>query len=384
MPEAMKVLIGLESRLSQDQIESMGRGLEQLRPGYDRLATMFDFSTVIARVDGVTTEEHPPPQPGGAVLVPLPNFRGLTGFVAHMPSLLLRSWRSCTGASLVVLPVPGFSTLPLWVSARLRGVPVLVHVVGDAAEVPVSIGHPALRRLFRWIARSQVAGAHAAWYVTATTLQRRYPTSAASFGAPNLRVDPGWFAAPRPRIPINPCRLCFVGSLEQDYKGLHLLLAALKEVDALNWTLTVVGDGRQRSRLMGLAEQYGLGERIEWCGFLGRNEVRTALQAAHLFVLPSLTEGMPRALMEAMAAGAACVASRVGGVPELLPTHALVTPGDVSGLCSVLVRLITNEQARYQLAVECHRRASTFKPDEIDAQRTAFLRAVVETLPSRT
>ena len=85
--------------------------------------------------------------------------------------------------------------------------------------------------------------------------------------------------------------------------------------------------------------------------------VRRALDAADLFVLPSLTEGLPRALLEAMAKGLPAVASAVGGIPELLPSEFLVPAGQAHQLAERIHRLMSADAAR-EVAGERNRRVA--------------------------
>lgn len=87
-----------------------------------------------------------------------------------------------------------------------------------------------------------------------------------------------------------------------------------KEVDGAY--LLLVGDGEQRENLVELAKTLGVGARVIFAGW--RTDIYAALAAMDLFALPSINEGMGKALVEAMYAGLPCVGTRVGGVPELL------------------------------------------------------------------
>src|SRR5690606_9222127 len=115
-----------------------------------------------------------------------------------------------------------------------------------------------------------------------------------NFGIPNLHLDPGWYRAPdRDRDRAVPLRLVFVGSLEQRYKGLHVLLESLAQLPrtTATWHLDVVGDGAFRGEAMTQARSLGIADQITWHGAIAREAVRQVLHAGTVFVMPSLTEG---------------------------------------------------------------------------------------------
>jgi len=113
-------------------------------------------------------------------------------------------------------------------------------------------------------------------------------------------------------------------------------------------TLTLIGDGPLRESMQRKAARRGLGERVRFTGLLAHAEVEKAIQAAHIFVLPSKTsksgdmEGIPVALMEAMGAGMPVIATRHSGTPELVEHEVsglLSEEGDRAGLAANMERL---------------------------------------------
>ena len=113
-------------------------------------------------------------------------------------------------------------------------------------------------------------------------------------------------------------------------------------------TLDLIGDGADRARLERLRDELGLGDDVGFHGSKRTDEVRTALDEADIFVLPSVRDatgrmdGIPVALMEAMASGLAVVATRLSGIPELVipeETGLLVTPESPEELASAICRL---------------------------------------------
>jgi len=132
-----------------------------------------------------------------------------------------------------------------------------------------------------------------------------------------------------------------IGRLEPQ-KGVDVLIRALADVE--DATLLVVGDGSEREKLEELARAVGVSERVEWKGW--SDTPRSYLGMLDVFVLPSRNEGFPLALLEALLAGTAVVATDVGSVAEAIrdgETGLLVPPEDHIALAGALRRLIEDQ-----------------------------------------
>jgi starch synthase (maltosyl-transferring) len=141
-------------------------------------------------------------------------------------------------------------------------------------------------------------------------------------------------------VPEGACMALFVGRLNVQ-KGLPTLLDAAAKVIATrpDWHLVLAGDGPEGTWLASrLASEPDLVARVHPLGL--RADVPELLKAADVLVLPSLWEGMPNAVLEAMAAGRAVVATAVEGTEELVVPHVtgwLVPPGDANALADALL-----------------------------------------------
>jgi len=157
---------------------------------------------------------------------------------------------------------------------------------------------------------------------------------AASFEAvPNV-VDDDVFHPASGFSTDGTLRLVTVGNLV-DVKGHRYLLEAMRLLRAgRTVTLDVIGDGELRRDLVSLTDSLGLNGDVRFLGQRPKAEVAARLRAADIFVLPSLGENMPCALLEALVCGLPSVASRVGGVPEVLGEGCGVTvePGSAEAL----------------------------------------------------
>jgi len=150
-------------------------------------------------------------------------------------------------------------------------------------------------------------------------------------------------------------RVLVVGRIERE-KGHAILLEAVAALrgEGLEVELEVVGDGSVRERLSGRAQELGIGEQVTFAGKAGQDTIHEHYAAADLFCLPSLGEGVPVVLMEAMAMGLAVVATRVGGVPELVEdglSGRLVSPGSPSQLAAAIAELAVDPERRRRMGV---------------------------------
>jgi glycosyltransferase involved in cell wall biosynthesis len=134
-------------------------------------------------------------------------------------------------------------------------------------------------------------------------------------------------------------RLLTAGLLDTERKGVDLLLEALAlvpERDGL--VLDVVGDGRLRPRYEALAARLGLGDAVVFHGLKPKPELAALMREADLFVLASRYENNPCVVLEAMASGLPVVATRVGGVPEVVDgqSGSLAPPNDPAAFAAEL------------------------------------------------
>jgi len=165
-------------------------------------------------------------------------------------------------------------------------------------------------------------------------------------------VDVERFTLPASRD-WSEARLLFVGRVVYQ-KGLDLLLPALVELNYLDSGLTVIGDGPQRAALERLAATLGLAARVHFAGWQRGTDLERHYQNATLFVFPSRHEGMPNAVLEAMASGLPVIATRIAGNEELVidnETGLLVPTEDIAALKEACEKMISNPNLRERMGV---------------------------------
>ena len=386
----MRVLLTSEARFERTPDGEIWGPPAYGRALWARYLDVFSSVMIAARVADVTvaspgcvTASSPDVQ-----FCPLVPYSGLSGLLTNLPRVRASVVSAVHDTTAIIVRAPSpIAYLTSRAAARV-GRPFAVEIVGDSDQV-FSRGafHHPLRVPIRWVAgstqRQLSREAIAVLYVTQTVLQRRYPSHGQAYAASDAALDDLAFASEDLHEWRPPAEfvLVTVGGLDQPYKGTGILLDAVHELrrQGAGVKLRIVGDGRLLAHYKRQGEALGLSRVVEFVGQQDRAGVRAALDSAHLFVLPSLTEGLPRALLEAMARGLPAVATNVGGVPELLPSECLVPPRDAHALAVRIEQMMGDQPGRRRLghrnrahARRYHERChSTIRRDFLTAVRHA-------------
>ncbi len=245
--------------------------------------------------------------------------------------------------------------LPALVARRLHGTP-FVTTYGFWYEKLA--GSPARARVRRLLER---VGLPAAAAVIVTTEQlrahvvRRVPPERVRL-VPN-GVDTTTFV-PVPRKRRDVREVVYVGRLSAE-KNVETVVEALGKLGGRHAVrLTVVGDGPCREAILSAAKHLAVDVRL--LGFVDHRRLPALLADADVFVLPSLTEGHPKALLEAMSTGLPCLASDVDGNRAVVApgeTGLLFDPRDASGLADALDRVFTDGELARRLGKAARVRA---------------------------
>jgi len=172
-------------------------------------------------------------------------------------------------------------------------------------------------------------------------------------------------------------RLITIATLTR-IKGIETLLKALQDITDAE--LVVVGDGPERENLEKLASDLKLENRVRFVGQVPHDQIWKHLFSSSIFVLPSLSEGLPRALLEAMACGLFVIASKVGGIPEVIKdgwNGILVSPHDPKALKDAIVRSLGDRKLVETTGERNKLEAQRFILDRVAERQFLFLSSIV-------
>lgn len=215
-------------------------------------------------------------------------------------------------------------------------------------------------------------------YVTNDFLQRRYPTNGKSCGCSDVVLNEINDLDLQSRLnKINPLDfdkkiiLGTVANVGMKYKGHRYVFEAIHELKKLgkNFEYRLIGNGDQ-ARLRALVKKLGIEQEVIFLGSLPHKEVFEELKAIDVYIQPSLQEGLPRAVVEAMSLACPVIGSNVGGIPELISQDMLFKKKDSNQLANIIENL-TKEKLIIE-AMNNFGKAKEFEDKKLKKIRSTF------------
>jgi glycosyltransferase involved in cell wall biosynthesis len=281
---------------------------------------------------------------------------------------------------IVICKIPDWIGTAGVVGSWLSRKPTVLHIVGDWVEFAQIIRINVLVKMFMsfFVRFLLILSCSLSNAVITQSIKIRDSLMRLGVNARKISVilessvDNAFFRAPRKMSTYDCKTILYVGRLSSE-KGLLILIKAVHLLKKTyghqeGFKLVILGDGKVMGALKGEIKEYGMDGMVELKGFVPHGEVINYLNNCYVLVLPSLTEGNPKVLMEAMAATKPIVATCVGGIPEIVKDGVnglLVRPNDASDLAEALHKLLKDESLSIKLGEEGRRRAEKYKLERI-------------------
>ena len=164
-------------------------------------------------------------------------------------------------------------------------------------------------------------------------------------------------------------KILFIGRLHP-VKGVKYLIRAMERVlkEIPEAKLILVGDGKEREMLETLSKQLSINNSVQFVGIVPHEKVHTFLQQADVFVLPSISEGFPNVILEAMACGLPVIATRVGGIPDIIidgTNGYLVEVKDAHAIAERILLLLQNEILKKEISANNEQKVKKYTWDAV-------------------
>ncbi|MFQ5473424.1 MAG: glycosyltransferase family 4 protein [Dehalococcoidia bacterium] len=316
------------------------------------------------------------------------DYLGFWNFLRHLPRVFRDCGRAVAEPGPVLLRMGNISFM-CWLHLMLARRPYAFEVVGHAGLGATTVKNVQLLhlgRLIGWVqhrlCRIQASRAACASYVS-EYVRSLYPTRCGrEWVFSSVKLPDSAYREPRSEQAFDHTRkrIVSVGRVEPE-KGHHVLIQAAAEMKRGgfdDFTVDIAGPGSRIEAMRQLAAELGVADHVKLLGFVqpGPN-LESLLDRSDLFVLPSLTEGMPRARLEALARGLPAIGSRTGGITEVLPQGSQVSPDDAQTLANVIVSSAGNPERLAAMSRQGVATARAYRHDLMNDRKHAFWRTIV-------
>ena len=363
---------------------SFARYVDSLAPYFDEIVLCVP---VLDRGRGAGT----PIRSKNVTLAPLPNYDGPLQFYPRLPVMVPRILRFVRDVDLVHCRVPTPAAVVASLCARLFGRPRFLLVVGDLQALLPTMPYRGLKRLL-WRAYTafeelniQWMANHALTFANGEALTLKHSRRGrAVIRTQTTTIDADAIGS-REDTCAAPCVRLLTVSRIDPRKGLRVLPGAvgLLVAGGCDATVDIVGPvvgapgEEERAAIESLAEEHAVADRVSLVGPIPLEQLLPRYRAYDVFVLPTLPgEGVPRVLLEAMAAGLPVVASRVSGIPSLI-THGanglLVEAPSAREVADAVMRIVRDAGLRRRLIADGY---ATARAHTLQAQAARMMQDV--------
>ncbi|MEA3400088.1 MAG: glycosyltransferase [Armatimonadota bacterium] len=384
----MRLVVAAQQKLLERDGDYVAatKGYERL---FGRYFEVFEEVVVLAQtIDEADWEGIRATGPGVSI-VPLPRIGRSLQLVVGLPTIERRLAEMRLPDDAYLLRFPGVVADVLGRRLIREGRPFGIEVAGDPHLTFGPEGHrhplaPVVRWHFMRVLRRQCASAAAVAY-TSRSQRVRYPPAEDAFVTYYSYLSlPEEHLVQKPRSfpESGHLRLICVAALQRMFKSPDVAIDALAKCVAsgLDLELVWVGGGRLLEPMRRRAQRRGVAGRVTFTGQLPSGRpVLEQLDAADLFLLPSRAEGLPSALLEAMARALPCIASDVGGIPDLLAEDDLVPPGRSDALARRIMEVAGDRSRMERMSKRNLQTAWNYRDEVVDQRRRAFYQAVKQT-----
>ncbi|GAB2021895.1 hypothetical protein RyT2_09690 [Pseudolactococcus yaeyamensis] len=305
----------------------------------ERYLNVFDEVTIFARTSSekkIVPATYNKITKKGIKFVEIPDVQGAVALAKKAPQIILSFKKAQKGHDVVILRAPSPLSLLLYrfVSKKAVFGAEFMMAANKFFEKEGKIWE-SVNSFFDREGKRLCYTANGVSYVTEWKLQEQYPPRASevisdqyfttSYSSINLRKEffkpKVWQDNPKEFVIVH------VGFMDSYRKGQDILIEAVSILvkKGIPVRLQLVGDGEKKAAFEALATKLSIINQVDFLGGMSdKNEIGKVLEAAHLFVLPSQSEGLPRVIIEAMAKGLPVIASDVDGIPELVQDELMI------------------------------------------------------------
>lgn len=291
-------------------------------------------------------------------------------------------------SSMLVVRCPSLLGIKAAKIAKQLGKPYMAEVMGDAWDAYWyhSISGKLIAPFFYYMTKKCIAGANYALYVTKEFLQKRYPCPGLTVSASNVLLESVDANALQRRLisysstkQLNSeITLMTTGAVDVAAKGQRYVIKAIPALNryGIKVKYYIVGGG-DKTQLHNLAKELGVLNQVVFLGRQPLNRVFELLDSIDIYIQPSLQEGLPRSVIEAMSKGCLVIGSMTAGTPELVPSDCLIRKCHVKDIVNKIIYIQNlSPETKVAISKRNFEKAEEYLCDILDERRNNFYKLI--------
>lgn len=341
-----------------------------------RTINVVDFST-ISELERIQISES-------LLITELPLVQTSKEYAVNLPKLYFRIKKSLSHCDRAIIRTPSIIALIAYFCSRRLSLPFAVEVVANSKEISKNSNIYTEKSVFMildFFQNRMCKNALAVGYVC-RSLQAIYPSNVNAYidYYSSIDLSLNFYDAPRELVFKKKYQIIHVSNVISDnnMKGHFTVVKVLKEIvsKGLNVNVEFVGNIRGGDSLKEYIKSLNLCDNVIFAGKLNKDQLRNELLQSDVFLFPSASEGLPRVLIEAGALGLPCIASNVGGIPDIVSEDCLFSVDDINGFASKVTQLLNCEDYYKIKSSEIFKTSLKYNNDVLNAKRTALYKFI--------
>ena len=348
-----------------------------------RYLSVFDEVTVITREKDKETEKgnitgYKKTNGEGIHVDPIQNYKDIPDAIKNKKKIQKEIEEKLKNVDKAIIRMPSVIGMFACESCIKSKKPYMIEMVAcpwDGYLNHARLGGKILAPIMTLLTKKYVKKAPKVLYVTNEFLQKRYPTKGEKIACSDVLLNENNDDILNKRINkmqnAKNLKLATVASVELKYKGQEYVIRAISELKKknINFEYYLIGGGNNE-RLKKIAQKYEIDKNVHFVGSVNHEEVFKLLQEVDIYIQPSLQEGLPRALIEAMSVACPAIGSDVGGIPELLDSKFIFKKKNVKQIKNILINVDIGE-LKEQSRIN-YRKSKMFNRNILERKRMEF------------
>ena len=234
--------------------------------------------------------------------------------------------------------------------------------------------------LMYFLTKNIVKKANYSLYVTQKFLQKRYPNKNYNIGISNVHIKPSKIKRNYSELKNKKIVLFTAAAVDVHYKGQKYVIKAmhLLEKKGIDIIYYLAGKGNNEY-LLKISKKYNLEKKVKFLGMLPKEDVMNQMYNSDIYIQPSLQEGLPRSLIEAMNCGCICLGSNIAGIPELLDNSMLFKKKHYKELAKKIQDIINfKSEELNKTSLKNSKKASNYASNILEKQRNNFYDCIIK------